>query len=183
MSAGSSAPRHRAKRSLSIRAVLTVASALAGTTLVVSAAAGGTYAMWSGTTTFNGPIIQSGSLALLINGQATSALTSTQWARMLPGDKTRLQVTVANTGTVNSTVTAGSTGGSTDIEVRVVKGTCPVIALTGNNTLLTPAALGTWSAGESSAACVEVTMKSAASAAAQNASLPFTLTLTATQAP
>lgn len=180
MAALASAPRHR---TAAIRGMLTVSAATLGATLIVVATAGGTYGLWNDSAPINAGIVESGSLTLLVD---SATLDSAGWGTMFPGDRVQRQVTLTNNGTVAADVTVATSSTSAvavDYTVEILQGVCPAgsPALSATNSLTAAAAVGVWSAGQSLPACIEVTLKDAASGAGQGEGIPLEIVFTATQ--
>ncbi len=176
-------PRHRATRRAPLRSMLTITSAVAGATLIGLGAAGSTLALWQDTEALPDAPTSSGYLNLFVNSDVEHQLSSAVWQNMLPGDRVQQPVNVLTEGTVPTDVSVTTTA-SPDLAVRVLRGDCPV----GNTALKAPdsngtaADVGDWGAGESSIACIEVTLKSSASASVHDAELPIIMRFTAVQA-
>lgn len=185
MPISSSRSRHRAARRAPLRSMLTVTSAVAGATLIGLGAAGTTLAMWNDSENFDAAPISSGSLQLYVNNDIVHTLSGTVWEDMLPGDRVQQPITLFNSGTVATDVSVSTTA-TPDLEVRVLRGDCPVGSASLGTADSTGApglgiAVGSWGVNETETACVEVTMKSVASAASQNTQLPIELRFTAVQ--
>lgn len=178
---------HRRFNRAPVRSMLTIAAAAAGATLIAVAAAGGTYGLWADSAAVSAGVVTSGSLNLTINNLAEAPINATAWGSMFPGDRVQQTVTVKNTGTTPADVTVVGTSSAaavSDYTIDVSKGTCPAAAadLAGPSVLQSAAkALGTWTAAESSAVCIEVTLSPTASNVSNGATVPFTLTMTAIQ--
>ncbi|AWB89587.1 TasA family protein [Salinibacterium hongtaonis] len=170
-----------------VRSMLTITAAAAGATLVAVCAAGGTYGLWADSAAVSAGVVTSGSLNLTINNLAEAPINATAWGSMFPGDRVQQTVTVKNTGTVAADVTVAATSSAaaaSDYAVEVAKGACPSGAadISSTNALQAPPiALGNWTATASSVVCIEVTLSPTASNVSNGATVPFTLTMTATQ--
>lgn len=158
--------------------MLTVTSAAAGVTLIGLAAAGTTYALYSDSALLSPHTITSGSQELLINGTDSYVLASPAWNDLLPGDRVIEEVTVTTLGDATSNIVATTTPANGSLDVRVIKGECPGVALSGSSSTSSPTNLGEWGPNEAATVCIEVSLSSAAS---ESETLPFVLTLTATQ--
>lgn len=169
-------------RATPVQKMLTATSVVLGATLFAAAAAGGTYGLWAGAAPVDAGIVTTGSLALATGAPTVSP---TAWTGMFPGDRVRQSTTLTNTGSVSADVnvqTSAPGAAASSYEVRIAKGSCPTTALTSTNSIAaTPIALGIWAANETSAVCIEVTMRANATQASQGASVPFTFTFGATQ--
>lgn len=180
-------PRRSLARQAPVRSMLTISAAAAGATLIAVAAAGGTYGLWADSASLSAGVVKSGSLSLTVNDLASAPIDATAWSSMFPGDRVQQTVTVKNTGSVAADVTAAAASASVaagDYTVEMAKGACPAGSadLVSTNALQPPAVgLGTWAANTASVVCIEVTLKPTASNASNGASVPFTLTFTATQ--
>lgn len=180
MSPRASRPRHLAQRRLSLRAggMLTIASAAAGVTLIGLADAGTTYALYSDSVLLSPHTVVSGSQELSINGTDAYVPASPAWNNLLPGDRVTTEVTVTTLGDATSNIVATTTPAGGSLDVRVIKGGCPAAALGGPSSTASPTSLGQWGPDEAATVCIEVSL---APSAAESQTVPFTLTLTATQ--
>lgn len=175
--------RHRATRRAPLRSMLTITSAVAGATLIGLGAAGSSLALWQDSDTLQAAPISSGSLTLKVNTDVVHQLSSAVWQNMLPGDRVQQPVNLHTVGTVPTDISVTTTA-SSDLQVRVLRGGCPV----GNTSLVTgnsngmARVVGAWDAGESFPACIEVTLKTGAAAAVQDGGLPMIIRFTAVQA-
>ena len=151
--------RHRARTApSSFRGIVGTTLAVAGAVVVAAAMSGGSYALWRDTAVIPAGTVQSGTIGLTVSG----APTATAWSNLLAGEAVRQSVTLTNSGTVGLTVSGAATTGSSSYEVRVVRGACPAVALTGTAASASATALGTLAAGALATVCVEVKLLSTA---------------------
>lgn len=179
----STAPRHRARRSLISRVpkILGAAGIVAVVTVAAVSSGDSSYALWNDGHTVAAATLKAGTLNVTVNGMSSYALSSVPWQALLPGDSVRQQVTVANTGTINALIEASTVASNSALEVRVLKGSCgPVLG--GTSSTVSATALGAWAPGEASVVCVQVSLATSAPQSAQGAPMTFTLTFTAKQA-
>ncbi len=179
----STAPRHRARRSVPARigALLSTAGIVLVVTYAAVSSAGASFALWNDDNPVTPAVVQSGTLGLTVNDLASYSLDGTSWQRLLPGDSVRQQVTVKNTGNISATVAAATVASHPSLEVRVVKGACGSV-IGGASSTSTTTALGGWAPGEAAIVCIQVSLASSAPQAAQGVPMTFTTTFTATQA-
>jgi hypothetical protein len=178
MSPRTSRPRHLARRRFGTGGMLTVASAAAGVTLIGLAAAGTTYALYSDSVLLAPHTITSGSQELTINGTETFVPASPTWNNLLPGDRVTTEVTVTTLGDATSEIVATTTPAGGSLDVRVSKGVCPGAPLAGASSTVSPTTLGEWGPDEAGTVCIEVSLSPSA---VESETVPFVLTLTATQ--
>ena len=169
------------------RRVLSGAVALFVGVLFAAGMAGGTYAFLNSQATIPTVTVKSGNLALTVQygsttAGTTTAIPSTAWATMLPGDVVGQQFTIASTGSATSTLTARLSA-LTAWDIRITSGTCPVTQLATAPLTTTAASQGQFAAGSSTVICVQATLPAAAAASVEATATPFTILLNATQVP
>jgi hypothetical protein len=168
------------------RAVSGAFALLAGV-LVAAGMAGGTYAFLNSQASIPAVTVKSGSLALTVQYGATTAGTTTAipttaWATMLPGDFVGQQFTIASTGSATANVTARLSA-VTAWDIRIATGACPATQLTSAPLTTSAAAQSQIAAATSTVFCVQATLPAGAAAAVEATTAPFTILLDATQVP
>ena len=171
--------RHRASRDAVLKGLLMSVLAVMMAIWAAMFFIGGSFAYWNDSVTINPGTVTSGTTQLKVNGGSTVALSGTTWSTMLPGDVVSQQVTLQNVGDVSTTVTALTTGSFGSLLVHTKKGACST-TITGTSSTVSPTTLGTFIAGESSAACIQVTLPTTALNSDQGTSQSFTVTFTGT---
>lgn len=188
-------PAHRAEtptrsRLASIGGLLTTTAIIGVGAFLGLSGVGETYASLNDSATSSGATISAGSMALAVGvaGAEGAAYTipPTAWTNLFPGDSVRQQVSVKvnnNPSRISSAMTIRTTAAvPAGYELRVLKGTCPVTALTGTALSITDVSFGTWGPAETSLVCVEVKLRLDAPNTAQNATVaPIGMTVTAKQ--
>jgi predicted ribosomally synthesized peptide with SipW-like signal peptide len=174
-----SEPRHRARQRPVLASLLASSVAVAVGVVVAITASGGTFALWTSTQTLSAGSVTSGSMTLTVNAATTVALSGTAWSTLLPGDWVQKQVTLKNTGTVAATVSASTTGSFGPLLVHAAKGACSG-QLTGTSSTVSPTSFGTFTAGESSLACIQVSLPTSTANGAQGSAQSFTVTFSET---
>jgi len=155
--------------------------------LFAAAAAGGTYAFLNSQAAISAVTVKSGSLALTVQygtttAGSTTAIPSTAWATMLPGDVVGQQFTITSTGSATANVTARLSA-LTAWEIRIAPGTCPATQLTTSPLTTSAAAQGQIAPGTSSVVCVQATLPATAAVGVEATTAPFTILIDATQVP
>lgn len=177
------APRHKATTKThqrfapTVRGMLATSAAVGGASLIAIMAAGGTYALWNGSSKVSSATLTAGTLNLTVDNVASHALSDTPWTDLLPGDSVRQSVTVKNTGTTAATVTTSIGGTPGAFVVTTIKGACPAGAITGTSNL------GSFAAGEASLVCIQVALPLTALSTEQGQSRSFSVNFSATTAP
>ncbi|GAA3740447.1 hypothetical protein GCM10022239_15170 [Leifsonia bigeumensis] len=181
-------PRHRAhqkpvrRTAITVGGMLASSAAIAGASIVAVVAAGGTYAMWTSAATMSGGTISSASVDLTVNNQSSYALGGAAWSKLLPGDVVSQEVTLENTGTAASTVTAETSGPFGALLVHLARGGCPAppaAPIAGPSSTVSPTDLGVFAAGEASVVCLQTTMPAGVADTVQGTGQDFTITFTA----
>ncbi len=173
-----SGPRHRASRRTILTTLFAVTAAVAIAIVASIAVSGGTFALWSNTQNVSAGTVSSGTITLTVNSGSTVALSGTTWSTLLPGDSVQQQVTLKNTGNVSATVSGTTTGLFGPLLVHTAKGACAG-TLSGTSSTVSPTTIGTFAAGETATACIQVSLPLTAANAAQGTSQSFTLTYSA----
>jgi predicted ribosomally synthesized peptide with SipW-like signal peptide len=169
------------------RRAVSGAFALFAGVLVAAGMAGGTYAFLNSQASIPAVTVKSGSLALTVQYGATTAGTTTAipttaWATMLPGDIVGQQFTLASTGTAGSTLTAKLSATSA-WNIRMAFGTCPAGQLSSAPLTTTAVAAGTVAGGANSTVCVQATLPASAAAGVSGTTAAFSIILDSTQVP
>ncbi len=188
-------PAHRAGTSKRGRFV-TLSGILTSTAIIGSGAflgltsVGGTYAFWDGSSNVGAPVVGSGDMALAVgvagSESASYTIPSTAWSSLLPGESVRQQVSVKvnnNPSRISSALVITTTDAvPTGFELRVQKGACPGAALAGTPLSTSELSFGTWGPAETSAMCVQVTLRNDAPNSTQTFTTPsIGMTVTAKQ--
>ena len=165
--------------------VVGLAAALFGGVLLAASAAGGTYAFLNAQRITPGATISSGTLSVTIQASgsaagASAAIPTDAWTNMLPGDFAGQTVTVANTGSVG-TVLSAQLAGTSAWDIRLAMGACPSTLLTSAPLAAAPSSVATLAAGSTSAVCVQASLPANAAANTENSSSSLSITLTAKQ--
>lgn len=167
------------------RRILGGSAAILGGVLVAAGMAGGTYAFLNAQATIPAVTVSSGNLAITVQygstaAGTTTAIPTTAWATMLPGDVVGQQFTVANTGSASAAMT-GRLSATTAWDIRMVAGACPTGQLTSAPLTTTAVSYGTLAAGTSTVVCVQATLPAGTAAATENTTAPFSILLDAKQ--
>ena len=170
------------------RGALAASAALLAGVFVAAGLAAGSYAFLNSQAVVSSAVtIKSGNLALTVQygagtAGATTAIPTTAWATMLPGDVVGQQFTLASTGTAGSTLTARLSATSA-WDIRIAMGACPAGQLT--SAPLTTSATGTGSiaGGANSTVCVQATLPAAAAASVSGTTAAFSIIIDSTQVP
>jgi hypothetical protein len=183
----SSPSRRRRMRAPGVRALLSIAGALAAGVAMAVLAAGGSYAYLNVTVpTGAGGTVSAGTSSLTLKrgaDPATSTLTipASVYASMLPGDVVSQTLTLANVGDVAQSVSAVATDDGA-WETRISPAACAG-TLTSAPVSTTAVAFTTLAVGASRSICVQVTLPASAPASAMGTTVGYTLTLSGTQVP
>lgn len=167
------------------RRAVGAAAALFGGILVAASMAGGTYAFLNAQATTPAVTLSSGSLLMTVkygSGTAgsTTAIPTAPWSTMLPGDVVGQQFTIANIGTVGTTVTVRLSA-ETAWDIRLAPGTCPSTPLASAPLTTVSATVATVAAGASAIVCVQAGLASGAPASAEATSSALAILLDAKQ--
>lgn len=163
-----------------------VAAAMLGAVLLAASAAGGTYAFLNSRQTISGVTVTSGSLSMTVEASGaaagpTTAIPTAAWNNMLPGDFAGQTVTLANTGTVDTVVTA-QLAGTPAWNIRISLGACPSTLLTSAPLTTGASAVTTIAAAANSVICVQASLPTTADAATENTASGLNITFNAEQA-
>jgi hypothetical protein len=157
-------------------------------TLGATAAAAGSYAYLSATTTVGAAsTVVAGTSSLKIQlGAGTPAtsvtLPATVWNQMLPGDVVGQSITVVNDGDTSLAVTSRISATSA-FEIRVVLGACPAGVIGGGSLTTTAVALTTLTAGSTATVCVQSRLPVTAANGVQGTTPAMNVILDGTELP
>ena len=170
------------------RSALGAAAALAAGILVAAGLAAGSYAFLNSQAIATSAVtIKSGNLALTVQygagtAGATTAIPTTAWATMLPGDVVGQQFTLASTGTAGSTLTSRLSATSA-WDIRISLGACPAAQLTSAPLTTSATGAGSIAGGATSTVCVQATLPAAAAASVSGTTAAFSIIIDSTQVP
>jgi len=165
--------RHRASGHSRPLSLVLTASGIAAAVIGAVIVSGGTYALWSKSSTVAPATVSAGKLEFV----TASSFDATQWSRLIQGESVRQSFTVTNSGDVKVALSATAVAAS-GFEIRLAPGPCTTSALTGAPATTSANALGTLAKGANTTLCLEVALTNAATAGQQVA---FTVSLAGTQ--
>ena len=184
--------QHRASRVVRVsrltRRMAGAAAAAAAGAIIAVVAAGGTYALWDASAQMDAATISTGNTGLTINGVTSYPVVGLDTTSLYPGYSTitATPLTVKNTGTTPLAVTPGTVTFSdpgSALASQLVVAVRNIATCTPTPFGSTPASFTSFTLqpGQTTKVCVEVQLKSGASANVQGLALGFTAPLNGIQ--